>query len=361
MNAHRHLALTLALALAACGGSEGPPEPAKEAAPAKESPAGPTVQPVPPQIAAMFKPVEAIPVPDAKQALVDLGRMLYYEERLSAGQNQSCNTCHQLENYGVDNEPTSPGSFGERGARNSPTSYYAYGHVAQFWDGRAADLAAQAKGPILNPVEMAIPDEAYALKVLHSIPGYVDAFGKAFPGEADPITYDHLADAIAAFESHLVTPSPFDAWLAGQPTTMTEAQRKGAEAFVATGCTACHMGPFLGGAMYQKLGLVEPYETKDLGRMEVTGNESDKHVFKVPSLRNIAKTGPYYHDGSVATLDDAVRLMAKHQLGRALTADEIGSIVAFLESLTGEIPTEFVAKPSLPASGPETPGPMPKG
>ncbi len=357
----RLASIPLALAtLLACGGSESTPEPTAtpEAPTAKAE--GPAVAEVPPAVKALFKPVAAKAVAADDAAKVTLGRQLYYEDRLSAGQNQSCNTCHQLDNYGVDNLPTSKGSFEDLGARNSPTAYYAFGHVAQFWDGRAATLADQAKGPILNPVEMAIPDEATAVAIIKSIPGYGPMFAAAYPDDPDPITYDHIADAIGTFEAYLVTPSPFDAWLEGKPTTMSAEARKGAEVFVQTGCTACHLGPFLGGSMYQKLGLVEAYETADVGRMEVTANEADKHVFKVPSLRNIAKTGPYFHDGSIASLDDAIALMAKHQLGKTLSPEDTSAIKAFLESLTGEIPADYIKPPEALASGDDTPAPMKK-
>lgn len=350
----------IAFALAACGGSEPAPAPAKPEAAEAQKAEAPKAE-VPAAVKAVFKPVTNKPVAEADKALVDLGRALYYEERLSAGQNQSCNTCHQLDNWGVDNEPTSPGSFGGRGDRNSPSSYFAYGHVAQFWDGRAPDLAEQAKGPVLNPAEMAIPDEAYAVKVLKSIPGYVEMFKAAFPGEEDPVTYDHFAKAVGTFESYLIAPSPFDAWLKGDGSKMSPEAMKGAEVFVQTGCTACHMGEFLGGNMYQKLGLVKPYETEDIGRMKVTGNEADKYFFKVPSLRNIAKTGPYFHDGSIATLDEAIKLMADHQLGKELGDEPVAQIKAFLESLTGEIPADYIKKPELPGNGPDTPGPIKKG
>lgn len=352
--------ITLSLSLA-CGGSDAPaPQPAEPAKPAAEASTQKKAE-VPAQIKALFEAVPAREVAEEEQALVDLGRMLYYDERLSAGQNQSCNTCHQLDNWGVDGEATSPGSFGKRGDRNSPSVYYAFGHVAQFWDGRAADLVEQAKGPILNPVEMAIPDEGYAVRVLQSIPGYAEAFKAAFPDDSDPITYDNLAKAIGVFEAYLVTPSPFDAWLEGDDSGMSPEAKKGAEVFIQTGCTACHMGPFLGGSQYQKLGLVKPYETEDIGRAKVTGNDADKFVFKVPSLRNIEKTGPYFHDGSIESLDEAIKLMATHQLGRELSDDQVASIRAFLASLTGEIPTELIRKPTLPESGPDTPGPLKEG
>jgi cytochrome c peroxidase len=279
---------------------------------------------------------------------IDLGRMLYYENRMSINEKLSCNSCHDLANFGVDNEPTSPGHEGKRGARNSPTVYNAALHVAQFWDGRAKDVEEQAKGPVLNPVEMGMPDADYVVKVLRAIPGYHPLFAAAFPGEAEPITYDNVARAIGAFERKLMTPSRFDDFLNGQLDALSDAELAGLETFLDVGCTTCHMGAPVGGLLYQKLGLVHPYETKDLGRYEVTKNEVDRHFFKVPSLRNVEKTGPYFHDGSVATLPEAVRLMAWHQLGKQLSDADVASIVTFLGALTGRVDEDFVAKPALP-------------
>ncbi len=294
------------------------------------------------------------------QARVDLGRMLYYETRISKNHDISCNSCHRLDAYGVDNEPTSPGHKGQRGGRNSPTVYNAAGHVAQFWDGRAADIEEQAKGPVLNPVEMAMPDDETVLAVLESMPGYVEAFAKAFPGEAAPVTYDNFALAVGAFERKLVTPGRWDAFLEGDDAALTDAEKAGLTAFVQTGCTTCHSGPYLGGHMYQKLGLVEPWPSqKDQGRFEVTQAEADRMMFKVPSLRNIAKTGPYWHDGSEPDLKKAVVAMAKHQLGKPLDDAMAASIVTFLEALTGELPADYIEKPALPPSTARTPKPDP--
>jgi cytochrome c peroxidase len=295
-----------------------------------------------------------------RKELVDLGRMLYYENRISKNHDLSCNSCHMLDKYGVDNEATSPGHKGVRGDRNSPTSYLAAAHVAQFWDGREPDVEAQAKGPVLNSVEMAMSGADQVEQVLRSIPGYQKAFKAAFPDDEKPISYDNFAIAVGAFERGLVTKnSPFDKYLGGELDAMSDEAKKGLDLFVSTGCTTCHSGPMLGGHMYQKLGLVHPYETEDEGRKKVTGNDADAMMFKVPSLRNVAMTGPYFHDGSVATLPQAVKLMAYHQLGKELKPAEINSIVAFLESLTGELPTDYIAKPELPPSGPKTPKPDP--
>lgn len=286
---------------------------------------------------------------------IALGRQLFFDARLSKNHDVSCNSCHGLDTFGVDGKPTSTGHKGQLGGRNSPTVYNAGGHFSQFWDGRAADLKAQAKGPILNPIEMALPDEAAALAVVNSMPEYVAAFKKAFPkGEA--VTYDNLAEAIAAFERKLVTPSRFDALLKGQKDALSPAEIRGLNTFVSSGCNACHSGAYLGGHMFQKLGLVKPWPNqKDQGRFDLTKKAGDKMFFKVPSLRNIAKTAPYFHDGSVASLDTAVGMMAEHQLGTKLTPAQIKDIVVFLGALTGTVPADYIAKPKLPASTASTP------
>lgn len=282
-----------------------------------------------------------------------LGKKLYYETALSVNGKMNCNSCHMLDNYGVDNEPTSPGHEGKRGDRNSPTVYNAYFHIAQFWDGRAEDLAAQAKGPILNPVEMGIPDEATAVKNIKETPGYRDLFSKAYSG-ADPITYDNIADAIGEFEKTLATPSKFDNYLAGNTNALNPLEKQGLNNFINAGCITCHAGAGLGGHMYQKFGLIKgPYwdytdsEKIDNGRADVTGNEGEKYFFKVPSLRNIAKTAPYFHDGSVATLERAVKIMGITQLDKELSNKEVESIVAFLKTLTGDIPVHALETKNL--------------
>jgi len=299
------------------------------------------------------------PANEATPAKIDLGRMLYYDTRFSKSQEISCNSCHMLDAYGVDNEPTSPGHKGARGERNSPTVYNAALHIAQFWDGRAADVEEQAKGPILNPAEMAMGSDVEVVDILKSIPGYATAFAAAFPGEADPIHYDNMARAIGAFERNLMTPGRLDAFMGGQLDALTEQERRGLDTFFNTGCNSCHNGPALGGQMYRKLGFVFAYETKDVGREKVTSDPADRHVFKVPSLRNVAKTGPYFHDGSIASLEEVVRLMGYHQVGLTLEPAQIADIVAFLGALTGEVDAAYIAKPTLPESGPNTPKPDP--
>jgi cytochrome c peroxidase len=285
---------------------------------------------------------------------VELGRRLFYEQRISISNKLSCDSCHGLATFGVDNEPTSVGHKGQRGARNSPTVYNAAWQFAQFWDGRAANVEEQAKGPVLNPVEMGMPSAGVVERVLKSIPGYAPLFAAAFPGEADPIHYENFAKAVGAFERKLSTPSRFDDFLGGQLDALSDAEVAGLAKFIDTGCTTCHMGPPVGGLLYQKIGLVHPYETKDLGRYEVTKNEADKYFFKVPTLRNVEKTGPWFHDGSVTTLAEAIRLMGWHQLGKQLAPEEVASIEAFLNSLTGRIDEKFVARPEPLPDGPDT-------
>lgn len=291
---------------------------------------------------------------------VVLGRQLYFEKRLSKNQDVSCNSCHLLSKYGVDGEATSPGHKKQRGDRNSPTVFNAGNHIAQFWDGRAATLEEQAKGPVLNPVEMAMPSAEAVEKVLKSVPGYGPLFQKAFPGEKSPITFDNMAKAIGAFERTLVTPSRFDTFLGGDDKALSAAEKKGLETFLTVGCTACHMGEGIGGAMFQKAGLVKPVPgLKDEGRWKVTKKEADKFFFKAPSLRNIEKTGPYLHDGSLKTLSETIAFMGEYQLGRQLTGEQIESIGTFLKALTGELPQAMVAEPKALPSGKDTPKPDP--
>lgn len=316
---------------------------------------------IPPEKLRAFRPLpasmESASNPSSL-ARIDLGRMLYFENRLSRSHKFSCNSCHMLDKFGVDNEPTSEGHRGQRGNRNSPTVYNAAAHMAQFWDGRARDVEAQAKGPILNPVEMAMPDEKSVVAVLKSMPEYVTLFAKAFPGEKDPVTYDNVAKAIGVFERGLITPARWDKFLAGDRNALTDAEKSGFLKFTSAGCAACHSGALLGGSMYQKLGVVKPYpDNKDLGRGGVTKSETENFYFKVPSLRNVEKTGPYLHNGRTQTLAEAISAMGDYQLGMKLTAAEVASISTWLKTLTGELPAKYIAQPRLPASTPQTPKP----
>jgi cytochrome c peroxidase len=307
----------------------------------------------------IFKPVPAQfvsaqnPITPEKVAL---GKMLFFEKRLSKNQDVSCNSCHDLAKFGVDGTPVSVGHKKQKGGRNAPTVYNAGNHIAQFWDGRAPTVEEQAKGPVTNPIEMALPDAATAEKVLKSIPGYAPLFAKAFPGEADSVTFENFAKAVGAFERTLSTPSRFDAFLNGDEKALNASELQGLTKFMELGCISCHQGEGVGGSMYQRLGYALPVaQLKDQGRFEATKKEADRFFFRVPSLRNVAKTAPYLHDGSIATLPEMVKYMAKYQLNRELSDDDVKSLVTFLNSLTGTLPKAAIAKPNLPPSGKETP------
>lgn len=298
---------------------------------------------------ALFQPLPEIaedPANPLTPEKIALGKTLYYDKRLSKDENISCNSCHNLETFGVDNEATSEGDTGEKGDRNSPTVLNAALHFVQFWDGRAADVEEQAGGPILNPVEMAIPSEEFLIERLSGIETYQQQFALAFPEAENPITYEHVENSIAAFERTLLTRAPFDDYLEGDFKALNEQQRRGLEAFMEAGCTMCHSGVLLGGNMYHKFGIYDAYwkHTKsdkiDEGVASVTGEESQKFMFKVPSLRNVEKTFPYYHDGSVTELSEAIQIMAVTQLDKELTDQDLADIGAFLASLTGSIPQE---------------------
>ena len=263
---------------------------------------------------------------------IALGKKLYFEKRLSINNTISCNSCHKLDQFGVDNEPTSPGHNGQRGGRNSPTVYNSALNFKQFWDGRAKDLIEQAKGPILNPIEHGLPDEKTAMDKIKN-DEYIKLFAKAFPNDKNPFTYHNLATAISSFEKTLLTPSRFDDYLGGDQTALTSQEKSGLNKYLEYGCTSCHSGTGLGGSMYQKLGLLKKYPTKDLGRYEVTKKKRDMYKFKVPTLRNITKTGPYFHDGSIKTLEKAIEIMFEYQLGQKASKEDLADIKAFLASL----------------------------
>jgi cytochrome c peroxidase len=283
-----------------------------------------------------------------------LGQTLYFDNRLSKDESVSCNSCHDLQTYGVDNVPTSDGVGGQKGDRNSPTVLNAAFHFTQFWDGRAKDVEEQAGGPILNPIEMAMPDQEAVINRLAAIKGYQEMFAAAFPGEEQPVNYKNLEKAIGAFERKLITPSRFDEYLMGYDEALNNEEKKGLQTFMDVGCTACHSGTVLGGNMYQKFGLMGNYwdftksQKVDNGRFLVTNNESDKMLFKVPSLRNIEKTHPFFHDGSITDLGEAVKIIAKLQLNKDLTDQEVSEIVTFLKTLTGTVPAELAKAPEMP-------------
>lgn len=269
-----------------------------------------------------------------------LGKQLYMDTSLSKDGKVSCNTCHDLKRYGVDNEIFSIGADGVLDEPfNSPTTFNSVFNFVQFWDGKAKNLAEQAKNPFINPKEMALKDEAEVVKRVEANAKYKASFDKIY----GQITMQNITDAIAEFEKTLITPNaPFDRYLNGDENAISSQAKRGWEAFKSNGCVACHQGQNVGGTMYQKIGIFEPYPNQEnLGRYEITKIESDKMVFKVPSLRNVAKTAPYYHDGSIPTLDACVQFMAYYQLGRFLDQQTVDDIVAFLESLTGEFNEQF--------------------
>ncbi|MDI3513078.1 MAG: cytochrome-c peroxidase [Gammaproteobacteria bacterium] len=302
-----------------------------------------------------IQPIEAAQVSDPGK--VELGKKLWFEPRLSMSGIISCNTCHNLSMGGTDNLKTSIGHGWKAGPVNSPTVFNSSLAIAQFWDGRAADLKEQAGGPIQAGVEMNMP-HTLAVGILQSIPGYVAEF-KAVYGK-DRIDIDMITDAIAEFEKTLVTPNArFDKWLKGDDKALSDKELAGYTLFKESGCVACHNGPAAGGTSFQRMGVVEPYNSSSPaeGRSAVTGVDADRFNFKVPTLRNVELSYPYFHDGEAKTLEQAVDIMGRLQLGRTYSQDEIGSIVAFLKTLTGELPQ--IAMPHLPPSSNETPRPEP--
>jgi len=303
----------------------------------------------------------AIPGMTNSPAQVELGRMLYFEPRLSESHAISCNSCHMVGLGGVDLQETSIGHHWQRGGRNAPTVLNAVFNTAQFWDGRARDLEEQAGGPMVNPVEMGTT-EAHVVEQLSGIPGYHQAFRRAFPESSDPINFENVRNAIAVFEATLITPNaPFDRFLRGDESALTADQRQGLTLFMDKGCAGCHNGMNAGGRQYAPFGVVERpgadiLPPTDTGRFQVTQTASDEYVFRVPTMRNIELTPPYFHSGRVWDLRQAVGIMGVSQLGAQLSDEEIDLITGFLLSLTGEQPQ--VQYPLLPPSVASTPRPQ---
>jgi cytochrome c peroxidase len=288
------------------------------------------------------------------EGLLELGKKLYFEPRLSRSGIISCNSCHNLSMGGSDNLKTSVGHKLQKGTINAPTVLNSSMNIAQFWDGRAQDLKEQAAGAIANQEEMAFPHEL-AVARLQTIPGYRKEFKEVFG--SDRISIEKITKAIAAFEEILVTPnSRFDKWLKGDDYALTKEELEGYKLFKTSGCTACHNGEALGGNSFRKMGLVEPYKTSNpaKGREAITGKDADRFSFKVPTLRNVELTYPYFHDGEARTLSQTVEIMGRIQLGRTFTPQENAKIVAFLKTLTGDQPK--IVLPSLPPSADDTPG-----
>lgn len=377
------LSLAVLSALAACGGQES-----KEQKPASAPTEASAVQTTPnaasaasaasqaavdnnasPEDQELLKRAQGIfkPLPSAEEMQklrpfteeqVKLGHQLWYEPRLSKGNTVSCNSCHNLATAGVDNLPTSQGHKGQFGGRNSPTALNATLLGMQFWDGRAADVEEQAGGPLVNPVEMANDSQEAAAAKIAKIPEYQELFKTAFP-EDGAVSFKNITAALGAFERTLLTPTKWDDYLKGNVNALTEQERKGVRAFMDNGCIACHSGVNLGGATFQKFGLVEgPYwkfiedPKHDKGRADVTKKAEDEFFFRVPGLRNVAKTYPYFHNGSVWELDKTVTIMGKAQLGKDLSKEDTDNIVAFLKTLSGSVSESARTVPELPLSAP---------
>lgn len=313
--------------------------------------------------AAVFKPLPST-IPAVKnnkitKEKIELGKALFFDPRLSASGIFSCNSCHNVGTGGDDNLETSIGHGWQKGPRNAPTAFNSVFNEAQFWDGRAADLKAQAKGPIQAGVEMANTPEQ-VVKTLESMPQYVVWFKAAFPEDKNPISFDNMAKAIEAFEATLLTPAPFDTFLNGDDSALTDAQKVGLNLFIDKGCAGCHNGINVGGNGYFPFGVIEKPGAEvlpegDKGRFAVTKTADDQYVFRAAPLRNVAVTAPYFHSGKVWDLKQAVAIMSSSQLGTELEPKEVDAIVAFLQSLTGEVPR--IEYPVLPAETSATPRP----
>lgn len=301
-------------------------------------------------------PLPAVPAPaDATaEARITLGRRLFYENRVSQDGNVSCDHCHQADLAASDGLPKAIGVFGKVNPRNAPSIFNAGLQFKQHWRGDRESLEDQAEKSLTGAASFGNPDFAAVKAKLVEIPGYKEAFAKAFPGDPDPVSSKNWGLAVAAFERTLLTPSRYDAFLAGDAKALSPAEQAGLHKFIEVGCASCHDGPGLGGGSFQKFGVVEDYwketgvATPDKGRADVTKNDADLYVFKVAQLRNVAKTAPYFHDGSVAELPRAVRIMGKVQLGKDLSDKEVGELVAFLGSLTGPVPANYLPLTPFP-------------
>jgi len=285
---------------------------------------------------------------------IRLGKILFHETRISIDGTVSCARCHPFGLYAADGLKTSVGNRCAVNMRNAPTILNAAGQISQHWIGNRTDVEDQARQSVIGPASFGMPSASEVEQKLRQIGGYRPLFEAAFPGDGEPITVDHLAAAVGAFERTLVTPSPFDDFLAGNRAALSERAAKGLGAFMDSGCASCHAGTYLGGGQYEKFGIAGPYweytrsEKPDEGRFTASKDEADKYVFKVPGLRNVARTPPYFHDGSVESLETAVWVMGKAQLGRDLSQEELLDLLAFLESLTGKIPEDALSFPELP-------------
>ena len=297
-------------------------------------------------------PSEQNPITPEK---VKLGKILFYESRISIDGTVSCAKCHPVSLYAVDGLRKAIGNNCKENPRNSPTIFNAASQISAHWIGNRTSVEDQARQSVTGPPAFGMPSNESAEKILKNMKEYVSLFKAAFPGEKDPVTIDNFAKAVGAFERTLMTPAPFDAFVKGDAKALTEKQKRGLKTFFETGCMACHFSPYVGGQMYQKFGVFETYgnytksATIDEGRYAVTKNQADKYVFKVPVLRNVAMTPPYFHDGSVDRLEEAVRIMGKIQLLKDLSKEEVADITVFFDSLTGQIPDDVMRVPLLPS------------
>jgi cytochrome c peroxidase len=303
---------------------------------------------------AHFQPLPTLPTDAGAGLRAELGRRLFYENRVSADGNVSCGHCHQADLAATDGLPKAIGVNGRENPRNAPSIFNVSLNFTQHWRGDRESLEEQAEKSPTGATSYGNPDFAVVVAKLKAIPGYADLFAKAFPNESDPINQKNWGAAIAAFERTLLTPSRFDAFLKGDAKALTPKEQEGLQKFISAGCVSCHNGPLLGGNSFQKFGVAEDYwkstgsPSPDKGRFDVTKNEADLYVFKVPQLRNVEKTAPYFHDGSVAELPKAVKIMGKVQLGQELKDEDVAAIVDFLGALTGPVPANFAPLPPLP-------------
>ena len=328
-----------AIALAGCGRGGVPPD-EPDLGPPAVGPSRPISEgAVNPRLLRRFRPLREVPVADdvALAARVELGKTLFFDPRLSRDGEVSCNSCHPLDHAGADGRQLSRGVGGALGARNAPTVYNAAWQDSYFWDGRASTLEFQVAGPLLGETEMGLQDKHEVAEILRAIPGYEPRFRAAFPRDADPLVLDNVARAIAAFERTLLTPARWDRYLAGDRGALDRTELEGMKLFANLGCVSCHTGELVGGSMFARIGVKSPWPNQhDQGRYALTGDEDDRMRFKVPTLRNITLTAPYFHDGSVGELSRAVQMMARHELGIEISARETAAIVAWLGTLTGE-------------------------
>ena len=295
----------------------------------------------------IFKSISTIEYASIPQNKIDLGKKLFFDNTLSKNGTISCNSCHNLTTFGVDNKSFSLGDTKELGGRNSPSVIYASLHALQFWDGRAKDVEEQAGGPLLNPVEHSLPNKEFLEQKLRAITEYQTLFKTVYPNDKEPITFANITNAIGAFERQLNPTSKFDDYLDGNENAINEQEKKGLTAFVDNGCTTCHSGVAIGGQLMQKFGLYGDYakltnsKKIDKGLFDRTQKEGDQFIFKVPSLRNVEKTYPYFHDGSVASLKETIKIMGKLQVNKDLSDNDIENIEAYLKTLTADVEAKY--------------------